>query len=234
MYKGLLIDLGNTIIYNQDFDFIKGIKCVYQHAIKPNVSLEQFLSFTKQFTKSTYDNREQFEINFKNVLNYLQLYFDFNFDISLDELEVEVVKKVEKVSLVPGIVEVLELFYQHNCRIVVLSNSTFSSSALTEQIKDLNIKHYFTKLLSSSDNIYRKPDKYFFELGVSCLGYPKEEILYIGNDYYFDIIGESNAEIPCCWYNEQGFTNDRKINCLEVKSYFELLHHLQKLQGVKK
>ena len=229
MYKGLLIDLGNTIIYNQEFDFVKGLECLYEHAINPEVPLEQFLSFTKQMTKNTYDNREQLEINFKNLLNYLKIYWDLNFDINLDDLEIEFLKACEKVELIPGVEQVLEFFHQNKAKIVVLSNSTFSHQALLAQIKHLKISHYFDKLLSSSDLVFRKPHHYFFELGLKSLKCRKDEILYIGNDYYFDIQGASSAGIPCCWYNEQGLTNEKKINCIEVKSYFELLDYLRNL-----
>lgn len=226
MYKGLLIDLGNTIIYNKNFDFNRGLINLYSHIVKPQISIDQFLNFAKQFTKDTYDNREQFEINFQSVLNYFKLYFNIIFDLDNDQLELEFAKHCEEVELVPGIEVILNYFYQINSKIVILSNSTFQAKTLLAQIEPLKIIHYIDHLLSSADCLYRKPYPYFFELGIKCLGLERNEILYIGNDYYYDILGANQVNLNCCWFNENQQVNDKNIKCIEIKNYFELLDYL--------
>lgn len=226
MYKGLLIDLGNTIIYNHDFNFEKGLNCLYDHIEKPKISRDEFLDFTKQFTKYTYDNREQLEINFHSFLHYLKVYFQIEFDLSFVELEKAFLSSCERVSLVPGVEEVLAYFYKQNKKIVILSNSTFSSPALMSQLETLKIDHYFTALLSSADNIYRKPSPYFFNLGIKSLNLNHQDVLYIGNDYYYDVMGASNLNLNICWFNENKEENKQNIKCLNITNYFELLQEL--------
>lgn len=227
MYKGLLIDLGNTIIYNIDFDFNQGLINLYSHIVNPKLSLDQFLLFTKQFTKDTYDNREKLEVSFKNVLNYLKIYFHLTFDSEDDELELAFASHCEKVALVPDIEEVLKYFKKQKAKIVILSNSTFSARTLEAQIAPLNLTPYIDTLLSSSDCVYRKPHPSFFELGVKCLGLDKSEILYVGNDYKYDIIGANNVGLSCCWINENNEDNYEHITCLEIQNYRQLINYLK-------
>lgn len=232
MIKGLLIDLGNTVWYNKNFDFDQGLISIYEEVIKPKVSLQEFLDFTKQFKKVSYDNREEFEISFVNYLNYLQTYFDFKFNKTLLELEYIFASNCENIELIEGIVDVLSFCKKNNIKIVCLSNSTFSSNTLFKQCQELKIDKYIDKLLSSSDNMFRKPNLNFFNLGIKALNLNNDEIVYIGNDIYFDIYGASRANLYSIWYNENKLKTVNNIDCLEVNNYKEVLYFFKtKIEG---
>jgi putative hydrolase of the HAD superfamily len=235
MIKGLLIDLGNTIVYNRDFDFNKGLKRIYDLAINPQVSYEDFIKFNEQLKPITYDNREDLEISFCHYLRYIITYFQFELTMNLEELEMEFVQACERLELIDGVKELLSFCQKKNLRVVVLSNSTFSKQALLAQIKQFDISKYFYEILSSSDYLFRKPNVNFFKLGLKTLNLNEDEVLYVGNDYYFDVEGASIANINTCWFNELGLTNNKNIDCIEVNNYLELIKYLEEnYQKIKK
>lgn len=227
MYKGILIDLGNTICYNQDFDFNRGLKAVYDKAINPKVNLEEFLKFTYDFKKHTFDKREMFEINFKNYLQYLINYFNLEYNESLGELEIVFSDNFENLVVIGGVIDFLEYLKSKNKKIVILSNSTLSSATLKHALKKLNLLKYFDRVYSSGDSIFRKPSKEYFDLGIKYYNNDLNSFYYIGNDYYFDILGATNLGVKTIWFNENKEPNTNNLDIIIFKKYSELIKILE-------
>jgi len=230
MIEGLLIDLGNTIVYNRHFDFKKGFKKVYELAINPKISLEQYMEFNKHLKMMTYDNRGDLEIKLIDYLSFVSNYFDLKFNIPLTDIEVEFAKACEKLELIEGIKDILIFCKSHNIKVVVLSNSAFSKNAILSQLEPLNISYLIDEFLISSESLFRKPHQLFFELGIKTLGCTKENILYIGNDYNYDIIGASKAGLNVGWFNELHQNNYQNLNCFDFDNYSSLLKYLEGLK----
>lgn len=227
MVKGLLMDLGNTIVYNMNFDFNKGLKRIYDLACHPQISIEEFLEFNNYLKTKSYDNRGNIEIKLIDYISFIKSYFDLYFNLSLTELEIEFVKAAEEIKLISEVKKVLEYAKGNNIKVVILSNLTFSKNAIVEQLKPLNILHLIDELLISSECLFRKPEKLFFDLGIKTINENIENILYIGNDYKFDIIGAKNAGLKIGWFNEHHLPNHLNIDCFEFDNYKKLLHYLE-------
>ena len=225
--KGLLIDLGNTVWYNKNFDFELGLEAVYNEAINPTICLEELKSFARQIRKNTYDNREEKEISFEFYLNYLTKYFNLEFNKSNEELEYIFASNCENIELINGIVDVLKFCKDENIKVIALSNSSFSSKTLTRQAKDLGIDQYFSLIISSGDHMFRKPSLEYFNLGIKAMGLDKTDIVFLGNDFYFDIYGASRAGLNSIWYNEQKIRGLSSKGYLDISNYQELLDYLK-------
>lgn len=228
MINGILIDLGNTIAYNKNFNFNNGLRSIYNHIIDPKFSCDDLIKFTDNFKLYTYDIRDRFEINFQNYLLYLIKYFNIQFDKPLEEIEYIFSCGVEELEVIDGVVDFLKYLKEKKKRIVILSNSTFSSNTLKRSLVDLGIGEYFDEVLSSGDFIIRKPYKEFFDLGLNVLGLPKEEIIYIGNDYYFDANGACSLGLNTIWLNENDKENVDNLEIMIFKSYKEILKFIKK------
>lgn len=227
MIKGILIDLGNTIVYNKNFNFNNGLMVIYNNIIEPKISYQELIKFTDNFKLNTYDIRDRFEICFLNYLNYLQKYFDLKFKVSLSELEYLFTLKVEDLELIDGVIDFLKYLKESKKKVVILSNSTFSSLALKRNLEDLGILDYFDQVLSSGDLLIRKPYTEFFNLGIKVLNLPKEEIMYIGNDYYFDVHGANLAGLDVIWLNEKDELNKDNLKVNIFKNYQEITKYIK-------
>lgn len=227
MYSGVLIDLGNTICYNQDFNFNRGLRFVYDNIINPKITLEEFLAFTSHFKSISFDIRDVFEISFRNYLVYLISYFNLEFNMSLDQLEEGFSEKLETLVLIDGVVDFLNYLRLKRKKIVILSNSTFSSNTLKKSLAKLGILDYFDCVYSSGDYIFRKPHQQFFDLGIKYFNNDKNSFYYIGNDYYYDIIGATNLKLRTIWFNEKKEENYNNLNILCFDNYINLINILE-------
>lgn len=227
MYSGVLIDLGNTICYNRDFNFNRGLCAIYNKAIKPKVTLKEFLNFTDEFKAVSFEKRDNFEISFRNYLMYLISYFNLEFEINLDEIEEVFSDNFEELVLIDGVIEFLEYLKLNNKKIVILSNSTLSTKTLKRSLEKLNILSYFDKVFSSGDYMFRKPYEEFFNLGIKYFNIDKSSFYYIGNDYYFDMIGATNVGLKAIWFNENNEENINDLNIMMFNKYQDLINILK-------
>ena len=92
------MDLGNTIVYNMNFDFNKGLKRIYDLACHPQISIEEFLEFNNYLKTKSYDNRGNIEIKLIDYISFIKSYFDLYFNLSLTELELFKSKRRNKIN----------------------------------------------------------------------------------------------------------------------------------------
>jgi len=227
MKKALLMDLGNTIVRNLDFDFYRGLKHIYGKAIEPKIFYGELLEFNDKLKVLTYENKDEYEISLKSYLNYIKKYFDLSFNQDLESLELEFVSKVERLELMPGVLELFKYCKKKNIKIVVLSNTSFSAKAIYSQIEKFHFMKYIDNFLLSSEYIFRKPNKAFFELGIKVTGRPVDDILYIGDNYQADILGGIQSGLDVCWYNEKKEDNYLNLDCLDIQNYCQLIKYLE-------
>lgn len=86
---------------------------------------------------------------------------------------------------------------------------------------DLHLDFYLT---GSQLGAY-KPRKEIFENLVAFSGHSSGELLYIGDNYYADVLGARNAGIEAVLLNWNGLYSD--VDCTEIRSIPELLPLLQ-------
>lgn len=227
MIKALLIDLGDTIIDNQKFDLERGLTHFYQLALEPKPPLIDLLAVHRQHQTHIFDHRSDIEIQMVAYLRFLQHRLGLQFDQNITELEIEVSRHAHQPNPLPYIRDVLEWCHQQQMRIVVLSNSSFSSDSLRDIIKLVQLDDLIDEVLSSADTLYRKPKSYFFEIGIRACQVAVNDILYIGNDYAIDIIGANQVQLATCWYNIFHKQNTQNIPCLNIDHYLQLLTYLQ-------
>lgn len=109
----------------------------------------------------------------------------------------------------------------------MLSNTSFSAKAIYSQIEKFHFMKYIDNFLLSSEYIFRKPNKAFFELGIKVTGRPVDDILYIGDNYQADILGGIQSGLDVCWYNEKKEDNYLNLDCLDIQNYCQLIKYLE-------
>ena len=126
---------------------------------------------------------------------------------------------------VSNIKELLTYFKSKHYPVVVLSNTCFSKKAIKEMLGELN--KYIKDVIVSSEYVVRKPYKTFFDLGINKLNIKRPDIYYIGNDFYNDIYGATNANIYPIWFNE---VHNKRLTDLNVDEYMEIDNYNQLIE----
>ncbi len=225
MKKYILIDVGDTIIHNNNFDFKKALMSIYLLSKNCNVSEDIFINESFNVLNFIFNERKDIEFKMIEYLDFLIKRYELTLDISLERLEEIFLLNSSDISFVDNIEKLLQYFKSKKYEIIVLSNTSYSKRVVCKSLEKL--LKYFNEIIVSSESFFRKPNKNFFELGINAFGLVnKDNIYYIGNDYYYDVYGAYNSGIKCIWFNEK---NEKPIDYLNVtpyliiKSYEELI-----------
>ena len=123
----------------------------------------------------------------------------------------------------PGIEDALKALKEKGVKIGVGTNMT----ALIQYMKlnRLGFGNYLDFMVTSDESNCDKPGARFFELCVEKAGCKADECLYIGDSFYFDYEGATNAGLRALWYNRK---NQPEDGCKYViHSYYELLRIIE-------
>ncbi len=224
MNKGILIDIGGTIIHNNNINYEKALSILYDNLII-HATREVFVAYSYDLLMNIFNQRKLIEFKMYDYICYLKKYFKFDSVYSLEKLEEIFAENSCVISEVRDIRNLLAYFKNKQYKIIALSNTSFSRNVINKTLGELSI--YLDEIIISSECIFRKPHKNIFELGIKKIALPKKDIYYIGNDFYCDIYGSYNAGINSVWFNEFSIKNniskDNTITYLEIKSYVELI-----------
>ena len=221
MIKGIMFDMGGTLVdcaYKENPAYF-----LYEHIDNKNICKEEFVELCDRLVKDTLDKRTTFDISFTGFLNTILRYFNTKITMPLDELEVMYEKTFLSFTLIDGIVPLLEKCKKEGLKLIVLSNTYFSTAAISKILEEFDILKYFDKVIASSDCLVRKPSSIFFEIGIREMGLNKNEVMYVGNDYNFDCIGSMVTGIPMIFYNKKHYGEYELFETIkEIKDYSEL------------
>lgn len=229
--RGVLIDLGNTVMRNVSFDFNEGIKVLYRHLKNRSLSYDELLLYAIKLKETTLDLRtlESIEVDFRKYLGYLINYLNLEIDITLSKLEIEMAKAIDKTKIIPGVKEILTYFNNNGILVMALSNSTFSNTAIKAKLRQHGLLKYLDFVIVSSNYLFRKPSPWIFKMGLKKLNFEADEVWMIGNDYEADIIGAKECGLFTVWFNTLAEEDHHQVADLNVRNYYELLYLLNEL-----
>lgn len=219
--KLIIFDVGGTIIENDDFDFIRGVKYLYDEVLDVKDSYEDYLKHVDEL-KTVFEYRfdTKLELSFDSYLNYLILRYGKKKDISNSEIELKYYECIFDKRLVDGVVDILDYLKETGYPLQVFSNSMFSTNAVKNELKSAGIDHYFDNIVSSGDHLFRKPSEYIFDAYLKRYNLKPEEAMYIGNDYNFDIVSPVKLGMKCALRGEKMQMHD---GYLEFDTYKNLI-----------
>lgn len=164
--KMILFDYGQTLIAEQKFDGVKGTEAVLQHATrnKYHLSAEQVQAkaneINREFGRFDPKKRHLFQIEIPNTMFTSYLYESQGIEISLSKTEIDTVFWNAAAPGVPteGIKDFLGYLKNKGIRTGVISN-TFDPSVVAERINRLLPENTFEFIITSSNFMFRKPNK---------------------------------------------------------------------------
>lgn len=219
----ILIDLGNTLIYNKKIDFEKGFKYIYSILKIDTMDEKAFLQKAVDMTHKILKIRDSdiIEMPFTNILKKIFEELEIFSNLSMEIIEKEFYKNAIIDEIIPGVIDFLSFLKKNGCLVYIISNSTFSSQCLKLTINNFGIDKYINGIYSSADTNYRKPSRLFFDKINELSKINKSQVLMIGNDDYYDFEFAKNIGIDFLWFNEKRNINNK--NCYEFNKYEELI-----------
>lgn len=226
MKKHVLIDLGNTLIYNRKIDLNAGYVYLYHVLNSIPLSIHEFSKYTSTLFKTLYQTRDvdHIEIPFTTFLSILIDRFHVKPTISLDYIEQEFYHRAIVDEPIVEAVDFLSYLKKKHIDIYILSNSMFSSKCLAFTLQQFGILDYVDGVYSSADIGYRKPSHLFFDGIKDLKNLSKKETIMIGNDFYFDFEFAKAIQVDFLWYNELNLKKDSDTFFYMTKSYKNLIN----------
>ncbi len=241
--KMILFDYGQTLIAEQKFDGVKGTEAVLQYAArnKYHLSAEQVQAKANEINREYMEEmhsigrfdpekRHLFQIEIPNTMFTPYLYESQGIEIALSNSEIDTVFWNAAAPGAPteGIQDFLGYLKNKGIRTGVISNISYAPSVVAERINRLLPENAFEFIITSSNYIFRKPNKRIFDLALEKAGLEPDEVWYIGDQYECDVKGALNAGLLPIWYIgaiDLPYTED--INILTVKTWNEIERYME-------
>lgn len=238
----ILFDYGHTLLYEPEFDFLKGEKAVFKH-IKDNplnVTPEEVYTFGIQLYEEFKGCRKLgYELHEWQMLKCKYDRFGISFTIPLEEVENILWTNTSPGGRMPYVEEMLCFIHAEGIRTGVISNITWSGKALTERINRMLPENHFEFILTSSDYCIRKPNPLLFHIALQKAGLDASQVWYCGDNIKTDIYGAHDVGIFPVLYEGEMQENNPYANQndglainfehLHIRHWGELMKTLEKL-----
>lgn len=241
--KMVLFDYGQTLIAEQKFDGIKGTEAVLQYATrnKYHLSAEQvqakaneikreYMEVMHSIGRFDPEKRHLFQIEIPNTMFTPYLYESQGIESALSNSEIDTVFWNAAAPGMPteGMKDFLGYLKNKGICTGVISNISYASSMVAERINRLLPENAFEFIITSSNYIFRKPNKRIFDLALEKAGLEPDEVWYIRDQYECDVKGALNAGLLPIWYIgaiDLPYTED--TNILTVKTWNEIERYME-------
>ena len=183
----------------------------------------------QEFGRFDPEKRHIFQIEIPNTMFTPYLYESQGIEIALSNSEIDTVFWNAAAPGMPtaGIKDFLGYLKNKGIRTGVISNISYASSVVAERINRLLPENSFEFIITSSNYIFRKPNKRIFDLALEKAGLEPDEVWYIGDQYECDVKGALNAGLLPIWYIgaiDLPYTEDKNI--LTVKTWNEIERYM--------
>lgn len=116
---------------------------------------------------------------------------------------------VENSTLYPGVEDLLESLRTRRTKLGVVTNGFEKHLQLI--LSKLNILHYFPCMVDGGDVKAFKPMPQPFQLAIECMKSDIDETLFVGDEYFADIVGATSLGMDAVWVNNRGGLLDEMI-----------------------
>lgn len=232
--KMIIFDYGKTLLCEPEFDLKRATADLFKYATKNpnNYTIEDVCSYAdKIYGEYISDVRKSGCDIGKQTIDKL-IYERLGIEFSLTPLQMEIVfwNGTSKGAVMPNADKMINYINQMGIRSAVISNLIYSSDALTERLNRLLPSNKFEFVMTSSDYLFRKPNKIMFEIALKKSRLDASEVWYCGDNVIADIESSSQLGIFPVWYDNNTDANigDITPNCehLHIHEWDELINIL--------
>ena len=222
MFKGILIDLDNTL---------------YDYAPAHQAALNGVLKFLSPKTKTSSQELEGYyhkarrqihsELRGNASSHNRLLYFQRMFEMmkhqplthALEAYDVYWGTYIENIFLFKGVREFLE----KNKKKKICLVTDLTADVQHRKLTALGLMDYFDSVVTSEEAGRDKPAREIFLLALRKIGLKARDVCMIGDDYEKDIRGALRLKIHSFWLNRNGQKKKLEKNVIPFKDFHELL-----------
>ena len=194
-YRFVWFDLGLTLVHNNIEELYQQVLAAFGlYRSHGDIGRAVYLAnkeFMRRYPHVLGTQPDHFMPWYLGVMNY-------HLDIRLDlEENYRIYKQALRESnlrwrLIPGALEVLEALKRQNVGIGLISNWDQSCRSV---LKENGIDAFVDLAVISSELGIEKPDALIFTAALEAAGAAPDEALYVGDNYYDDVVGAAKADI---------------------------------------
>lgn len=235
----IFFDYGQTLLLEHHRDHLKGFEALISKAVKnpKGVTARHVFEFARDFHKDidTLGGERlpflELELHNHFFIKYVAEYFGLEFDLSPNEMEQFYWDNIAPAEPTLHIKELLDYLYENNIRTAVVSNLSYSVETLSKRINFYLPQNHFEFMITSSEYIYRKPNRRIFELALAKADVKASMAWYCGDNAYCDVTGASNSGLFPVWYTGAAdYKQDKpSVEHLEINDWMRLIYVLEKL-----
>lgn len=233
--KMIIFDYGQTLLCEPDFNIERGTAELFKYVSNNpyNISLNGFREICDNIHNNHIANirNQGYDVGMQAINRIICEITGLSFSLSPLDMEMVFWDAVSIGDKMPSADIMIDYINQCGIRTAVISNLIYSSDALAKRFNRLLSNNNFEFVMTSSDYLFRKPNKTMFEIAIKKSGLQASDIWYCGDNVIADIEAASSVGIFPVWYdnNTDKNKNDIKPNCehLHIHKWDELIKVLE-------
>ncbi len=217
--KMIIFDVGGTLFNDGKFEPESGFEALRLHACNPEITSAPVLTkHLYEYLDKVNDAESKLEIPLSSVLKYVAMKTGLRFDNPIYKQE-EIFDRFNSTrSVIDGVPELLETLKFLGVRTAVISNNMMSGESLTEAIRFWIPEAEFEFCLTSSDVLFKKPDKNIFESAINFANLNPFDCVYCGDGFIPDVCGSLGVGMNAVLLDQKS-DKDFEIKKHEDKEY---------------
>lgn len=202
--KWVLFDYGETLIHEEEIGYRAGYQAILKRAMdNPHgKTVDDVVGLSEDVYSAILPCTRAHNVEV-SCINGMRLIFEtlgIRFHASYGELEDVFWDAAHPGVPSPHMQEFLHFLKMEDIRIAVVSNLSFSGAALRRRLNRLFPENDFQFVIASSDYAVRKPSPAIFRLALSKTGAQADDVWYVGDNAYADVLGASSVGMTPVWY----------------------------------
>lgn len=202
--KMILFDYGHTLLYEPDWNTARGNAEKLKFAVKNdrNIDAKEIQKFAQTIATDVERIRAlDFDVSGQTFDRILYDYLGVEFSLSPREMETVFWNGASMGAVMPDADKLLDYINENSIRSGVISNLMWSSEALAERLNRLLPNNRFEFIMTSSDYLYRKPNRILFEIALRKAGLGAGDVWFCGDNPRADVEGAAGVGIFPVWYD---------------------------------
>lgn len=237
--KMIIFDYGHTLLYEPDWDSDRGDMALMKYITKNpnNCTLEDVKNGAELVFGQHIESVRKIGYDISAQVGNRVLYEYLGIEFSLTPLEHETVfwDGASRGAVMPDADKMIDYINKKGIRSAVISNLLWSGEALTERLNRLLPNNQFEFVMTSSDYLFRKPNRMLFEIALCKARLDAKDVWYCGDNPQADVKGAAQVGVFPVWYdNNTERDKDRPdeitapCDHLHINEWSEMIEILEK------